>query len=116
APAAESPARDASALVHAAARLLAARDSIDRRLTGAGALGLGGVLGRLEAALAAVHREELDALREKVDGAVVLLEGLQHDFARLAALKALLAPDPRPVTVPFTARRVAPLPMEHGEA
>jgi len=90
----EPPATGARALLHSAARLLAERDALERRLAAAGEGGLGvlGMVARLEEALGRVGEEELDRLRRDVARQITLLESVRTDLARLATLKHALSP------------------------
>jgi hypothetical protein len=80
------------AVLHAAARLFAERDALARRLgAGNGQGDLTALLGRLERALAAVSREEIEALRTEVDAGVAAFERLWTQLAEVAGLKRRLA-------------------------
>jgi hypothetical protein len=89
-PAAEPVVGPVDAALSAAARLFAARDGLDRR-AGAGnengGGGVAGLLARIEAALAPIGREELDAFRAEVDRTIVQVEALREQLAVVAALK-----------------------------
>jgi hypothetical protein len=73
-----------------AARLLAARRSLDQRVAAAGATGgggIGGLLARLEGALAPIPDQELARLSAEVTRVIAQLEPLRDRLAALAALK-----------------------------
>jgi hypothetical protein len=78
------------ALLHAAARLFAGREALERRRASDGH-GLGSLLARFEQGLAAVGSEEIERLQAEVEQGIALLEGLRADFAQVAALKQRLA-------------------------
>jgi hypothetical protein len=74
----------------AAARVLAAREALDRRLAAgplAAARGLTGLLARLEAVVAPLGREELDTLAADLGRMIRDLETMQAQLAVIATLK-----------------------------
>ena len=80
------------AVLRAARRLLDERDALARRLgAGNGQGDLATLLGRLERALAAVSREEIEALRTEVDAGIAAFERLRTQLAEVAGLKRRLA-------------------------
>jgi hypothetical protein len=80
------------AALRAAQRLFAERDALAQRLgAGNGQGDLVALLGRLESALAAVSREEIEALRTQVEAGVAALERLRTQLAEVAGLKHRLA-------------------------
>ena len=84
---ARDPLREA---LEEAARLLAARRSLDQRVAAGGATGGGGIAGllvRLEGALAPIPDEEVARLSAEVVRVVARLEPLRDQLAALAALK-----------------------------
>ncbi|HZP41830.1 MAG TPA: J domain-containing protein [Candidatus Binatia bacterium] len=84
----EEPARAVRGTVEAAARLLAAREVLDRRLGSvAGASGVSALLGRIEAAMAAIRKDDLDALAAEVARGIAEMETLRERLALLASLK-----------------------------
>jgi hypothetical protein len=86
---ADAPDRLRGALEEAA-RLLAARRSLDQRVAAAGATGgggIGGLLARLEGALAPIPDEEVARLSAEVTRVIAQLEPLRDRLATLAALK-----------------------------
>jgi|GEM_PF-1418296 len=79
------------AALRAAARLFDERDVLARRLGAVNGQGdLAALLGRLEEALAAVSREEIEALRSEVDAGVAVFERLRAQLADVAGLKRRL--------------------------
>jgi curved DNA-binding protein CbpA len=75
--------------LQAAARLLATRDVLDQRLASgvSGPAGLRGLLARVEAALAPVRREDLEALAADVRRTMADLEVVRARLDSLASLK-----------------------------
>lgn len=107
APAPEDAARadGPRAALHAAARLFAARDVLDRKVqpVGDGLVGgLTALLSRVEDALAPVSLEELTRLRAEVAAGIGRLEAVQSELAALSALKQRIERLPER---PATARR-----------
>jgi len=86
--AAPPPSQTAATLLGDAARLLQAREALDQRVEHDG--GIGGLLFRLETALAAVERGEIDRLRAEVDGLAVTLASWRDQLAAVAELKRRL--------------------------
>lgn len=98
------------AALHAAARLFAARDVLDRRVqpVGDGLVGgLSALLSRVEDALAPVTLDELTRLRAEVAAGIGRLEAVQGELAALSALKQRFAglperaPTPRRAHMPI---------------
>ena len=88
APEPEPPQPDAvGELLHAAARLFAARDDMDRRLGGGNGGGLAALLGNIEAALAPVTANELNDLRREVANMIATFEQMRANLATLATIK-----------------------------
>ena len=92
----EPPALGASlrSVMHAAAQVLAERESLERRLAGGGLNGLGGLgslITRFETQIAAVSGQEIESLLAETEREIVLLEGLRARFAQVATLKERLA-------------------------
>ena len=79
------PSQMASTLLWNAARLLPTREALDRRFEPEG--GIGGLLSRLEAALAPVERHEIDDLRAEVDRLALALASWRDQLAAVAELK-----------------------------
>ncbi len=80
-------------VLHAAARLFAARAALDRRFDGSVlplGPGLGGLLAGIDAALGPVSRAELDALQTQVTRLTVAVEAWRDRLAAVAALKQRL--------------------------
>jgi hypothetical protein len=87
---ARSPESD---VIHAAAHLFATRAALDRRLdavVGNGGGGLSAVIGRLEAAVGSVSREEIERWRAELGRATEDLEALRAELAQVADLKRRL--------------------------
>jgi len=86
---APAPAADGTdGLLHAAARLFATRDALDRRIAEhAGGAGLRTLLENVQAALAPVSRSELDDLRREVQHVMTSLERTRTDLEALATMK-----------------------------
>ncbi|TMA39886.1 MAG: J domain-containing protein [Deltaproteobacteria bacterium] len=86
-----APARPPSAVVATllsdAARLLQTREALDRRFEEGG---IGGILFRLETALAAVERAELESLHAEVDRLAATLASWRDQLAAVAELKRRL--------------------------
>lgn len=88
---------DRHAALQAAARLFATRDALDRRLGVAPAdvpgsgTGIGALIGRLEAALAPIDREELDRMRGEAERVTMALSALRDQIEALTALKRRLS-------------------------
>jgi hypothetical protein len=74
-------------LLHAAARLFAARADMDRRLAGGNGGGLTALLGNIEAALAPVSAADLNELRRDVAHVMASLEQMRANLAMLATIK-----------------------------
>ncbi|TMA70096.1 MAG: J domain-containing protein [Deltaproteobacteria bacterium] len=87
-PSAPPPSQTAAPLLWDAARLLQAREALDSRFEHDG--GIGGLLFRLETALAAVERAEIDRLRAEVDRLAVTLASWRDQLAAVAELKRRL--------------------------
>jgi DnaJ-like protein len=92
----ETPALGASfrSMMHAAAQVLAERESLERRLAGGGVNGLhglGSLITRFEAEIAAVSAQEIESLVAEAEREIALLEGLRARFAQVATLKERLA-------------------------
>ena len=77
-------------LRHAAARVLAARDVIDRRVRAPGGGGLSALVGQLDAMLAPVAGDEIAGLQAEIADAIARMEALDRDLGRLLALKQAL--------------------------
>ena len=78
----------ADGLLHAAARLFAARDALDRRIAeSSGGTGLRTLVENVQAALAPVTRAELDDLRREVQHVMASLERTRTDLESLASMK-----------------------------
>ncbi|HEV7730926.1 MAG TPA: J domain-containing protein [Candidatus Binatia bacterium] len=108
-PAPEEPRPDGSrAALHAAARLFAARDVLDRRIQPVGDGvhgGLTALLSRVEDALAPVSLDELARLRAEVDAGIGRLEALRSELAILGSLKQRFESLPERVPVMRHAHR-----------
>ncbi len=81
-------------VLQASARLFAAREALDRRIgtfAPGGGIGLGGLLSRVEAALAPVSYEELEALRTEVERGIGRLETVRAELHTIADLKRALS-------------------------
>ena len=89
-PAAEPHTAAAQAVLNPAGRLFALRAELDRRVAAAGLGGVSGLVTRLQTALGAVERAELDALASEVQGVIGEMETLRDDLAALATLKSRL--------------------------
>ena len=82
-----------SDVMHAAARLFAQREALDRRFdtaVGTSGGGLSAVIGRLESAIGLVTREELERWRAELARATDDLEGLRAELAAIGDLKRQL--------------------------
>jgi hypothetical protein len=77
----------AQSILHPATRLFALREDLDRRVAAAGLGGLSGLVGRLQSALAAVERAEIDAMASEVQRAIAEMEALRANLDSIAALK-----------------------------
>ena len=82
------PSRMASTLLWDAARLLQAREALDRRFEPEG--GITGLLSRLEMALAPVERAEIDRLRAEVERLALALASWRDQLAAVVELKRRL--------------------------
>jgi hypothetical protein len=80
----------ARGLKHAAARMFAAREVLDRKVQAPGGGGLGALVAQLEATLAPVRHDEIVALQDDVAAAIARLEGVSRELAQLLALKRTL--------------------------
>ena len=80
----------AQAVLNPTSRLFALRAELDRRVAAAGLGGVSGLVTRLQTALGAVERAELDALASEVQGVIGEMETLRDDLAALATLKSRL--------------------------
>ena len=80
----------AQAVLNPASRLFALRAELDGRVAAAGLGGVSGLVTRLQTALGAVERAELDALASEVQGVIGEMETLRDDLAALATLKSRL--------------------------
>jgi hypothetical protein len=76
--------------LHAAARLLAEREVLDRRIVTSFDGGVGTLLARVEAAMASVRREEIDALHDAVTTMIRDLEAMRAGLESVVVLKARL--------------------------
>jgi len=86
-PAEPPPTSFARSVLHPAARLFALREDLDRRVAAAGLGGLSGLVGRLQSALAAVERAEIDAMASEVQRAIADMEALRTNLDSIVALK-----------------------------
>jgi curved DNA-binding protein CbpA len=89
----EPPVSRDSDVVHAAARLFAARSALDRRFdsaVGTTGGGLSAAIGRLESAIGLVTREELERWRAELSRATEDLEALRTELAAIGDLKRQL--------------------------
>jgi hypothetical protein len=77
----------AQAVLNPASRLFALRTELDRRVAAAGLGGLSGLVTRLQTALSAVDRAELDALTSEVQRVIGEMETLRDNLAAVATLK-----------------------------
>jgi hypothetical protein len=103
------------AALHAAARLFAARDVLDRRVQPVGDATIGGLsalLSRVEDALAPVSLAELTRLRAEVADGIGRLEAVQGELAALAALKRRFESVPEAPLMP----RRPHVPLRDGSA
>ncbi|TMA54543.1 MAG: hypothetical protein E6J71_05850 [Deltaproteobacteria bacterium] len=80
----------AQAVLNPTSRLFALRAELDRRVAAAGLGGVSGLVTRLQTALGAVERAELDALASEVQGVIGEMETLRDDLAAVATLKSRL--------------------------
>jgi hypothetical protein len=78
--------------LQAAARLFAARAALDARIDPRVAHGLGGLIGRIEAVLAAVSRTELDELLARVRATIGEIDAVRRQLDTLASLQRRLPP------------------------
>lgn len=85
----DDPAR---AVMHAAARLLAEHEALQRRLAASnGHESVFSLMQRLETFLAPIRRSDLDRLQHDVEQGILALEAVRGDLDRLADLKRQLA-------------------------
>ena len=86
-PAESAPTSYAQSVLHPAARLFTLREDLDRRVAAAGLGGLSGLVGRLQSALGAVERAEIDAMAIEVQRAIADMEALRANLDSIAGLK-----------------------------